>query len=128
MRNKSLFLWYSFTFNVVITHEIITFQDICIDRIPKYFTSIKVNTILSSHKHASISRASLITEKDRKEPERTKKEGKDQKGPERTPKRTEKKQYSTEKNHISVKLHSTRSYVVINISVRPKKFRKKIPG
>ena len=41
IRNKSLFLWYLFTFNVVITHEIITFQDICIDEIPKYFTSIK---------------------------------------------------------------------------------------
>ena len=41
IRNKSFFLWYSFTFNVVITHEIITFQDICIDKIPKYFTSIK---------------------------------------------------------------------------------------
>ena len=41
IQNKSLFLWYSFTFNVVITHEIITFQDICIDEIPKYFTSIK---------------------------------------------------------------------------------------
>ena len=41
IRNKSLFLWYSFTFNVVITHEIITFQDICIDEIPKYFKSIK---------------------------------------------------------------------------------------
>ena len=39
--NKSLFLWYSFTFNVVITYEIITFQDICIDEIPKYFKSIK---------------------------------------------------------------------------------------
>ena len=41
IRSKSFFLWYSFTFNVVITHEIITFQDICIDEIPKYFTSIK---------------------------------------------------------------------------------------
>ena len=41
IRNKSPFLWYSFTFNVVITHEIITFQDVCIDEIPKYFTSIK---------------------------------------------------------------------------------------
>ena len=41
IRNKSLFLWYSFTFNVVITHEIKTFKDICIDEIPKYFTSIK---------------------------------------------------------------------------------------
>ena len=41
IRNKSLFLWYSFTFNVVITHEIITFQDICFDEIPKYFKSIK---------------------------------------------------------------------------------------
>ena len=39
--NKSLYFWYSFTFNVVITHEIITFKDICIDEIPKYFTSIK---------------------------------------------------------------------------------------
>ena len=30
-----------FTFNVVITHEIITLQDICMDKIPKDFTSIK---------------------------------------------------------------------------------------
>ena len=30
IRSKSLFLWYSFIFNVLITHEIITFQDICI--------------------------------------------------------------------------------------------------
>ena len=41
IRSKSLFLWYTFTFNVVITHEIITFQDICMDKIPKDFTSIK---------------------------------------------------------------------------------------
>ena len=41
IRNKSLFLWYSFTFNVVISHGIITFQDIWIDEIPKYLTSIK---------------------------------------------------------------------------------------
>ena len=41
IRSKSLFLWYSFTFNVVITHEILTFQNICIDEIPKDFTSIK---------------------------------------------------------------------------------------
>ena len=41
IRNKTLFLWYSFTLNVVIKHEIITFKDICIDEIPKYFTSIK---------------------------------------------------------------------------------------
>ena len=41
IRRKSLFLWYTFTFNVVITHEIITFQDICMDKIPKDFTSIK---------------------------------------------------------------------------------------
>ena len=41
IRSKSLFLWYSFTFNVVITHEIITFQDIFMDKIPKDFTSIK---------------------------------------------------------------------------------------
>ena len=43
---------------------------------------------------------SLITEKDQKEPKRTKK---DRKGPKRTPKgpkRTEKKQYSTEKGHL----------------------------
>ena len=32
---------YLFTFNVVITHEIITFQDICMDKIPKDFTSTK---------------------------------------------------------------------------------------
>ena len=38
---KSLFLWYSFTFTVVITHEIITFQAICMDKIPKDFKSIK---------------------------------------------------------------------------------------
>ena len=41
IRSKSLFLWYSFTFNVVITHEIITFQDICMYKIPKDFTSTK---------------------------------------------------------------------------------------
>ena len=41
IRSKSPFLWYSFFFNVVVTHEIITFQDICIDEIPKDFTSIK---------------------------------------------------------------------------------------
>ena len=29
------------TFTVVITHEIITFQAICMDKIPKDFTSIK---------------------------------------------------------------------------------------
>ena len=38
---KSLFLWNSFTFTIVITHEIITFQDICMDKIPEDFTSIK---------------------------------------------------------------------------------------
>ena len=38
---KLLFLWYSFTFTVVITHEIITFQADCMDKIPKDFTSIK---------------------------------------------------------------------------------------
>ena len=41
IRSKSLFLWYTFTFNVLITHEIITFQDICMDNIPKDFMSIK---------------------------------------------------------------------------------------
>ena len=41
IQSKSLFLRYSFTFNVVITHEIITFQDIWIDEIPNDFTSIK---------------------------------------------------------------------------------------
>ena len=41
IRSKSLFLWYMFTFNDVITHEIITFQDICMNKIPKDFTSIK---------------------------------------------------------------------------------------
>ena len=41
IRSKSLFLWYTFTFNVVITHEIITFQDICMDKIPKDSMSIK---------------------------------------------------------------------------------------
>ena len=41
IRRKSPFLWYSFTFTVVITHEIIIFQAICIDKIPKDFTPIK---------------------------------------------------------------------------------------
>ena len=41
IRRKSLFLWYSFTFTVVITHKIITFQAICMDKIPKDFTSMK---------------------------------------------------------------------------------------
>ena len=31
----------TFTFNVVITHEIIPFKDICMDKIPKDFTSVK---------------------------------------------------------------------------------------
>ena len=34
-------LLYLFTFNIVITHEIITFQEMCMDKIPKDFTSIK---------------------------------------------------------------------------------------
>ena len=41
IRSKWLFLWYSFTFNVVITHEIITFQDIWMVKIPKDFMSTK---------------------------------------------------------------------------------------
>ena len=42
IQSKLLFPWYTFTFNVVITHEmIITFQDICMDKIPKDFMSIK---------------------------------------------------------------------------------------
>ena len=41
IRSKSLFLWNTFTFNVVITHGVITFQDIFIEKIPKDFTSMK---------------------------------------------------------------------------------------
>ena len=41
IRRKSLFPSFSFTFTVLITHEIITFQDICMDKIPQDFTSIK---------------------------------------------------------------------------------------
>ena len=41
IRKKPLFLWYTFTFNVVITHEIITFQDIYMDKIPKDSMCIK---------------------------------------------------------------------------------------
>ena len=41
IRSKLLFLWYTFTFNVVITHEIITFQDICMGKMLKDFSSIK---------------------------------------------------------------------------------------
>ena len=36
-----LFLLYLFTFNVVISHEIITFKDICMDKLLKDFTSTK---------------------------------------------------------------------------------------
>ena len=40
-RSKSLFLWYPFAFNVVIIHEIKTFQEIWKNWILKDFTSIK---------------------------------------------------------------------------------------
>ena len=57
IRRESLFLWYSFTFTVVITHEIITSQAICMDKIPKDFTSIK-DTYYAAFKNCTHSHAS----------------------------------------------------------------------